>query len=86
MDKNNITHGMQKSKMVQRDQILEYLNTHEGASVRDLMVKLNINSPTKRISELVAMGYPIRKYWVKNTNRHGETKRFIRYQIRKEQG
>ena len=84
ISKNNISQILPKSKVKQRDQIVRYLETHDGATVRDLVVDMNINSPTKRISELVAMGLPITKEWVHRVNSRGETKRFIVYRLRKE--
>ena len=65
--------------MTQKDKIIEYLSTKGFATVRDLVIKLNINSPTKRISELMYAGYPISKSWETRTNKDGETKRFIMY-------
>lgn len=65
-------------KIKQRDQIVAYLKTHSAATVRDLFA-LNINSPTKRISELVKMGYPIEKEMVTRQNSQGMTKRFMVY-------
>lgn len=69
----------EKSKLNQRDSIIHYLNTVGYATVRDLVVGLNINSPTKRISELIRLGYPIKKSWTTKTNKYGETKRYIVY-------
>ena len=79
-----ITQINENSKTVQRVLILQYLEEYESATVRDLVVKLNVNSPTKRISELVKLGYPIKKVWVKRTNSKGQTKRYMRYYLMKE--
>ena len=65
--------------MKQSEQIIDYLCSNRYATVRDLVVKLNINSPTKRVSELIKAGYPIKKSWVRRTNKNGQTKRFIMY-------
>ena len=73
----------ENSKTIQRVLILQYLEEYGSATVRDLVVKLNINSPTKRISELVKLGYPIEKIWVKRTNSKGQTKRYMRYRLKK---
>ena len=44
-------------KKTQCDRIIEYMKTNNRkATVREIFVKLNINSPTKRMSELAAMG------------------------------
>ena len=79
-----ITQMDENSKTIQRVLILQYLEQYGSATVRDLVVKLNINSPTKRISELIKMGYPIEKAWVKRTNSKGQTKRYKRYRLKKE--
>ena len=79
-----ITQAITKNKLIQRNQIVAYLEQHDTATVRDLVVDLNINSPTKRISELVHMGVPIEKDWVHVINRRGEKKRYMRYRLRKE--
>ena len=68
-----------KIKINQRDSIIEYLQFHGRATVRDMVIALNINSPTKRISELIRMGYPIKKVWAHKTNSKGENKRFMLY-------
>lgn len=67
----------------QRNKILRYLETHDGATVRDLTIDLEINSVTKRVSELVAMGFPIEKEDVHVVNKRGEHKKFVRYSLRK---
>ena len=75
-----------KIKLIQRDQIIVFLKKHpDGATVRDMLITLNINSPTKRISELVEMGYPIEKAWKTRVNKNGEKKRYKVYRLRKEQ-
>lgn len=74
-----ITQIEENSKSTQRILIMQYLEEYGSATVRDLVLKLNVNSPTKRISELVKLGYPIEKKWVKRTNSKGQTKRYMRY-------
>lgn len=39
-------------KAVQRDKILAYCNEHGSITIREAFEELNINSPTKRISEM----------------------------------
>ena len=56
-----------------------YLQEHGSATVRDLVLDLNINSPTKRISELVKMGFPIEKKWEHRLNSYGENVHYMRY-------
>ena len=79
-----VTQFEEKSNTIQRAMILRYLEEYGSATVRELVIALNINSPTKRISELVKLGYPIGKKWVKRTNSEGQTKRYMRYSLRKE--
>ena len=68
-----LTHMDQKSK------IAEYLSENGSGTVRDFVIYLNINSPTKRVSEMIRMGYPIEKEKVEKINSRGERKWFIRY-------
>lgn len=74
-----ITQNEESIKTSQRLSIIQYLEQFGSATVRDLVLKLNINSPTKRISELIRLGYPIQKKWVKRTNSKGQVKRYMRY-------
>lgn len=74
-----------KIKLIQRDKIIDFLRKHpEGTTVREILITLNINSPTKRISELVKMGYPIKSAWKTKVNSNGEKKRYKVYWLRKE--
>lgn len=81
-----ITQDSKKSKQIQRDKIIAYLREKGSATVRDLTIDLEINSPTKRVSELCKLGFPIEKEWVHRINSRGENKRFIRYVMREENG
>lgn len=65
--------------MDQKSKIAEYLSENGSGTVRDFVLYLNINSPTKRISEMIRMGYPIEKEKVEKINSRGERKWFIRY-------
>ena len=69
------------NKATQKRKILEYCGEHGSITVRDAVVKLNINSPTKRISELRADGYDVQGYTESRVNANGETVRFKRYII-----
>lgn len=66
----------------QRTKILEYCAHHGSITNRDANVKLDINSPTKRISELVKAGYDVEKVKETRVNSSGREVRFIRYYIR----
>lgn len=73
-------------KATQRGKILAYCAEHGSITCRDALVKLNMNSPRKRISELSRMGYDVRKVWESRTNDSGETVRYLRYYISKAGG
>lgn len=69
-------------KATQRAKILAYCAEHGSITVRDAVVKLNINSPTKRISEMVKAGYDVQKEDEVRIKDNGETSRYKRYFIR----
>lgn len=46
-------------KLTQRQKILAYCKEHGSITVREAFEKLNINSPTKRISEMREVGYEV---------------------------
>lgn len=70
-------------KVTQQQKIVNYLQENPGATVRDLFVDLEINSPTKRISELRQLGM-IHTVKCRAVNLKGEKKNFKRYFLRKE--
>jgi hypothetical protein len=71
-------------KATQKNKILAFCEKYGSITVRDAFEKLNINSPTKRISELRASGkYEVETFEESNTNSIGETVRYNRYFIRK---
>lgn len=51
---------MANKKQTQKAQILHWLRTKGGLTVREAMIELNINSAPKRIEELKKQGYNIR--------------------------
>lgn len=65
----------------QRMKILDYCAAHGSITNRDANVKLDINSPTKRISELVKAGYDVQKVRETRINSSGQTVRYVRYYI-----
>lgn len=70
-------------KATQRAKILAYCAEHGSITVREAVVKLGINSPTKRISEMVKEGFDVQKEdWVRVKD-DGTTVRFKRYFISK---
>ena len=44
------------TKSNQRNKIIQYIRENGSATVRELFIYLNINSPTKRLSELRKLG------------------------------
>ena len=67
---------MQQTKIVQRQKIVNFCREHGSITVRDAYDVLQINSPTKRISELKAKGYIVETEWEKRGD-----KRYKRYYI-----
>ncbi len=72
-----------KIKKIQRDKIVEYLEKHGSATIRELFIGCGINSPSKRLSEMRALGL-IDTVKCEKTNADGTTTRFKRYYLRKE--
>ena len=68
-------------KVIQRAKILAYCKEHGSITVRDAFTKLNINSPTKRISELRQAGYDVQTFDESRVKDSGETVRYTRYFI-----
>lgn len=70
-------------KATQRGKILEYCDIHGSITVRDAVVNLNINSPTKRISEMrKSPDFVVESVNEIRINGKGETKRYKRYFIK----
>ena len=71
-------------KATQRAKILAYCAEHGSITVRDAVVKLNINSPTKRISEMRTSGlYDVQDIKEMKMNEYNVPVRYKRYFIRK---
>lgn len=70
------------ANITQNAKILAYLRAHGTASVRELFIHCGVNSPRKRISELVAAGANIGRYWDESTDEYGEKHRYKRYFIK----
>ena len=68
-------------KATQKVKILNWCNEHGSITVRDAVVHLNINSPTKRISEMRKAGYGVKTVEEKRVKDNGETVRYTRYFI-----
>lgn len=69
-------------KVTQKAKILAYCKEHGSITVRDAFTKLNINSPTKRISELRRDGYDVQTIEETKVKDSGQTVRFTRYFIK----
>lgn len=68
-------------KQSQRAQILAFCDRNGSITVRDAFEKLNINSPTKRISELRQAGYSVVTKEETREKADGSTVRYLRYYI-----
>lgn len=69
-------------KATQKAKILSYCKQHGSITIREAFEKLNINSPSKRISELRRSGnYIVKAIEESRTNKDGETKTYKRYFI-----
>lgn len=71
-------------KATQHSKILAYCNEHGSITVRDMCVKLDINSPTKRISEMrYSPIYDVQSIDETRTREDGSTVPYKRYFIKK---
>lgn len=71
-------------KVTQIGKILSYCAVHGSITVREACVRLNINSPTKRISEMRLSGkYDVQAVDETRVYDSGETVRYKRYFISK---
>ena len=75
------------ARVTQIQRILTYCAEHGSITNREAVVKLNINSPTKRISELRSSGdYDVQVVEEQRVKDDGEVVRFNRYFIKKLEG
>lgn len=72
---------MNDSKFTQRMKILNYCSEHGSITIRDAFEKLNINSPSKRISEMRYAGYDVQSEVERKINASGVEVRYKRYFI-----
>jgi Mn-dependent DtxR family transcriptional regulator len=68
------------TKSNQRNRIIQYIRENGSATVRELFIYLNINSPTKRLSELRKLGL-IRDEEERKLRQDGTVVRFKRYYL-----
>ena len=73
--------------ITQKMRIIEYCEKHGSITVREAFTKLNINSPTKRISEIKNSGlYTVKSIRESKTGKDGHRRRWKRYFIKKKNG
>ena len=71
-------------KATQRGKMFAYCEAHGSITVREAFEYLNINSPTKRISEMRQSGdYDVQDITETKTKEDGDVVRFKRYFIRR---
>lgn len=68
-------------KATQKAKILAYCAEHGSITIRDAFEKLDINSPSKRISEMRHGGYIVESIEEVREKTNGETVRYKRYFI-----
>ena len=69
-------------KTTQRMKIIEYCKEHGSITIRDAFIKLNINSPSKRISEMRNSDkYVVNSIDESKTDEDGKITRWKRYYI-----
>lgn len=76
----SISNMTENSKISQEQKILFLLESQGSATVREIFIKLNINSPTKRLSELRKKGL-IREEQDFSINTEGRKVYFKRYYL-----
>jgi predicted ArsR family transcriptional regulator len=71
----------------QKGKILQYCAEHGSITIREAFERLDINSPSKRISELRKSGlYDVQAVEESRVNKAGETKSYKRYYINAREG
>lgn len=68
-------------KSNQQKKIIDYIRENGSATIRELFIYCNVNSPSKRISELRKMGL-ITTERCTRTKPSGENVRFCRYYLK----
>lgn len=70
------------SKVTQAEKIINYCEKHGSITVRDMCVKLEINSPRRVVSAMRQSPlYDVQDIKESRVNRAGETKNYKRYYI-----
>ena len=73
-------------KTTQREKILAYCEEHGSITIREAFERLDINSPSKRISELSQAGYDVQSVTETRVNSLGIETKFKRYFIKTPEG
>lgn len=73
-------------KATQKARIIEYCEKYGSITIREAFTELNINSPTKRISEIRNSPEYIVESKEESRTKDGITKRWKRYFIKKADG
>lgn len=74
--------GLTMDKATQRMKILNYCEQNGSITIREAFTKLNINSPSKRISEIRNSGnFVVKSIDESKTDADGNTTRWKRYFI-----
>ena len=73
-------------KATQRAKIYAYCKEHGSITIRDAFTKLNINSPSKRISEMRHGGYDVQSIEEVKEKGNGDIVRYKRYFISRAEG
>ena len=63
----------EKNKKNQRERVLDYLN--KGGILTDYNgVRIGVGAVRSRVSELIRLGYPIKKGWKETRNQYGTSR------------
>lgn len=73
----------EKSRLTQKKELLALFENTPVLTVQYIQHKLCLNSPRKRISDLVHDGFPIESRWVQHIGVHGEVTRYKEYWLRR---
>lgn len=78
--KDTIMVAQKETEIKQEDKAIRYMKENGSATVRELFIYCNINSPTKVISNLHRLGV-IEKGWVKKPGKQPYRAYFLREEI-----
>lgn len=67
--------------MTHEQRVMNYIAENGSITIREAVVNLGINCPTKVISNLGKAGVNFNREWVTGKNRYGEETRYKRYTL-----